>query len=183
MSVDVVNTAVVIPNQIDWAGRLRWQRRWDTAVVGALQGQEDRASRKAVPYHSVEFDHLALNVEERSLIEQRILAATKAGRAVVPFWGRPSYLDGDSYRTQCTIESTRWPWAAGDYVFFVGSPGHPVLNRTIKIDAGGYGTTGWVGDQLYTGGTRITTAESPITSGVEYPAADSVYQSAREYLV
>jgi hypothetical protein len=188
MSVETLNGCVVIPHAPDWQRPIRWRRRWQSQLAATLQGAEDRAALRPTPLHGLEFEHRDLAQPERSMLDARLLAALKAGRAVVPLWTRPQYLASDANRCRAYLASSPWTWQEGDYAAFI-APGYPLHNVALRYNCGGLGAVAiqpdfpWWGDRDYTGGSVITTAQNILTGSVWDPPPAAVLQCGREALV
>jgi hypothetical protein len=137
MSVTLLDDHVLLPHRPDWSRKPKWQRLWRTEIADAVTGAEERASLWEEPRISLTFTlNPADNVERRKL-EDRVLAAKKSGKAVTPFWGRATRLTSPASGYQLQMQSSLWPWAIGDYLFFLGLEGSDQYEiRTVAAVSG-----------------------------------------------
>ncbi|HVY72159.1 MAG TPA: hypothetical protein VHH73_19660 [Verrucomicrobiae bacterium] len=163
MSVTLVNNCVLIPNPPHWGSPLKWRRQWSSAVAPGVTGAEDRSSLRTKPLLRIEFTLLAATPSERALLEARLLAALRLGRAAVPFWARPTPVEppGADINSLGMTTSGLWPWAAGDWVYFPPSPG--VAEEFRQLTAASPGIMAWT-DQL-TASHREGTFAYPLLFG------------------
>lgn len=177
MSVDLVQDCVVLPHPPNWDQAVNWSRKWATSIAAGVTGPQDRAAGRTKPLQKISFTPLAQTLN-RTLLAQRLLEALRRGKACSPFWTRPSPLLADASGTSATVDSL-WPWAVGDYAFFVRKRSR-LQNTLLQIDAGGAAVSPFLVDQFFSGGSEFSTATAVNTSGVSDPAPAAVYQSCRQ---
>lgn len=135
MSVQTINGHVLIANMPDWASVVSNRRTWETSVVKGEIGNESRSGLRAVPLARLEFEVFTDSLAEAAKFDDVILAARKAGKVVVPYWGRGTQVASASGDTVVLAE-TGWPWQAGDWLFIGGEmlPVASVAGNTLTLD-------------------------------------------------
>ena len=96
MALATYNGDVVIPHRPDWRQRVAWSRAWDTSIESGLTGAEDRRAMRLKPRERVVFRVIPWNAEERIRLLERLKAGVKAGRVLVPNWGRGATLAAEA---------------------------------------------------------------------------------------
>lgn len=119
MSLTVVNDHVLFPHRANWATDPEWTRTWQSKITTGLKGPESRSAMRATPRVSLKWEPSIRNLQEQNQLDDRIRAALKSGKACCPFWGRASLLQLACTSTTATLQSTPWPWAIGDSIFFL----------------------------------------------------------------
>ncbi len=178
MSVELVNDCVVIPHRVDWANKVTHTRVWSTKVAEGITGAEDRAQLKTQPIRALDCEILAMDLQPRVELEERLLVAMQKGRAAVPLWSRPSELAAQAGKTSVSLVNRVWPWRPGDYAIFM-SPRGRGRNRTLQINCGGAAVPPFLSDMDYTGGQPLSTASAIRLGYAPDPAPAAVYQTAR----
>lgn len=114
-------TATLIPHPPNWIHPVDYQCRWENSIAEALTAAEERAAWRQRPLRQLRYTVSPVDLAERILLEERLLAALKSGLATVPYWGRSSTLasDATSASLLVTIETSAWPWQTGDWIFFM----------------------------------------------------------------
>ncbi len=120
MSVELVNGHVLLPNQANWSERPKWSRRWQNEVTDSVTGKESRFALRSQPRVSLSYRVTPANIVATQMLDDRIRAAAKSGKACCPYFGRGAALDADANAGDNTVQlRNAWLWQAGDY-FFAG---------------------------------------------------------------
>jgi len=119
VSVETINGHVLFPHAPNWETEPDWQRSWQTFISDAVAGQESRFGMRDQALTRLDWTVLALDLQERARLEDRMLAAKKSGKACAPHWGRASMLASPVTSTTVTVAATVWPWAVDDYLFLM----------------------------------------------------------------
>jgi hypothetical protein len=139
MTVQTINGYVLFPHLANWNEQVNWQRNWQTGLAMGIKGDETRQSMRSLPREQVSFVITPGTQQERAELDARLDAATKAGLACAPFWGRGAELTADTVNATNTavLTSMAFGWQAGDYAFFLDSD----LNfDAIQVEAVNDGT-------------------------------------------
>jgi hypothetical protein len=165
--METVNNCIVIPDRANWREGVKWRRRWATEIAPGVTAAEDRSTGRAAPLHSLDYQITTFTPEQRARLNQRLLAALRSGRAVVPHWARAQYVtawaalettpSGGGSHTVSGIEAGRWYYyEAGPQDQYLGLTFEGIVHR---------GNT-WFRPALDTGILIVSTG----TPGRIYPA-------------
>lgn len=121
MALATYSGDVVIPHRPDWRQRVAWSRAWDTSIESGLTGAEDRRAMRLKPRERIVFRVIPWNAEERIRLLERLKAGVKAGRVLVPNWGRGATLAAGASGTSLAIASPAFTIHSGNPVF-IGQP-------------------------------------------------------------
>lgn len=124
MSVELVNSHVLIAHRANYGDSPDWERKWSSDVVDSEFGEESRFAQRLVPRAMLKWTVTAAELAEQSQLADRIMAAKKLGKACAPYWGRGSELAIHASEDTATIETSFWPWAIGDYIIFIDDNGN-----------------------------------------------------------
>jgi hypothetical protein len=116
MPVTLINGHVLLPHPADWSTSPAWKRTWQTGIVSALTGAEQRQGLRALPRIELNWVISALSLEERAMLDQRLDAAAQTGLVCAPFWGRgaPVTIVNPS---AVRFGSAAWTWSINDWLF------------------------------------------------------------------
>src|SRR5690606_246081 len=117
MALATYNGDVVIPHRPDWRQRVAWSRAWDTSIESGLTGAEDRRAMRLKPRERIVFRVIPWNAEERIRLLERLKAGVKAGRVLVPNWGRGATLAAGASGTSLAIASPAFTIHSANPVF------------------------------------------------------------------
>ncbi len=122
MSVSTVNGFVFLPHPPDWVSKPVAGRSFLSSIAGAVTGAEDRSALRPTPYQSIAWRAVPADLEEQSRIEQRVLAAKKAGNAAAPWWGRGLEMTAAASADTVTVNASPWldALSPGDFICFLG---------------------------------------------------------------
>ena len=112
---------VLLPHRCNWQDDPQWERQWESEVANGVIGNEQRRGMRAQPRVRLAWTISTRDLQETALLNERIRAGRKSGRACAPYWGRASHLASQLTvgSLAVTLEATAWTWAAGDYIFFL----------------------------------------------------------------
>ncbi|HVU07864.1 MAG TPA: hypothetical protein VHG89_04895 [Verrucomicrobiae bacterium] len=116
-----VNNHVLLPHPANWGDSPPTsQRVWQTEIVAALTGAEQRQALRAVSRRQLTFTVTARTLPERARLEARVEVATKSGLACAPLHGRACVLAQNANGNSLTLNpAVAWNWQAGDYAFLM----------------------------------------------------------------
>jgi hypothetical protein len=118
MSVELVNGHVLIPNAADWTQKPKWSRAWQNVVTGAVTGKESRNALRSNPRVTLSFFITPVGIVATQILDDRIRAAAKSGKACAPYHGRGCIIDETVLAGVSVVTvNNAWPWQAGDYFF------------------------------------------------------------------
>lgn len=118
MSVELINNHVLFPHPANWNFLPQWSRRWQSEISDGVTGAESRFALRTQPRQTLSFLISPRNAIEQALLDARMLAAKKSGKACAPFHGRASVLNAECSTDSVVLQSAFWPWAVGDTIFF-----------------------------------------------------------------
>lgn len=123
--IDIIDGHVLIPHRANWGEQPDWQRAWRTEIGGGLVGHESRIAPRVAPRIRLSWTISARELQDRALLEARLIAARKRGKACTPYWGRSCVLATAvaANSTTVTIEPTPWTWTKGDWMFLMDAAG------------------------------------------------------------
>jgi hypothetical protein len=116
MSLATVNDHILFPTRINWRELPSGARSWETAIETTVSGKEERATFRSAARERFFYLIDAADLKENTLLQERILAAMKSGKAACPLWGRGSVL-GSTLVDTGTFVPGEWEWQVGDYIF------------------------------------------------------------------
>lgn len=130
MSVQLVNSHVLLPHLANYKAKPRRKRRWQTGISEGVTGAESRQAFRAKPLISLAWTVTPWSLQEQTQLDDRIRAAKKSGKGCAPYWGRASILQNACNGSSAVLLSTHWNWSEDDYIFFLDAtdPKHPVFN-------------------------------------------------------
>jgi len=114
----LIDDHVLLPHPPDWQAGVAIRQRWQTLVSGAVTGHEDRASAKPKALAKLRWTVLPLDHRPRVGLVAALLAASKSGLAVAPFWGRGARLATEASGDSVTLSASPDTFRAEDRVFF-----------------------------------------------------------------
>lgn len=117
MNVTTYNDAVVIPHAPDWRSPPEWSRSWDTRIESAVTGSEARVGLRLKPREKIRFRLVPLDLAERLAMVARLKAASKAGLALAPHWGRGATLTVTATGASLAVVTDTFKAQPGDLVF------------------------------------------------------------------
>jgi hypothetical protein len=121
--IEIVDGHVLIPHRANWREQPDWQRAWRTEIGGGLVGHEARIAPRVAPRIRLSWTISARDLQDRALLEARLIAARKSGKACAPYWGRSCVLAADVTSKTVTLEPTPWKWFVGDWIFLMDPTG------------------------------------------------------------
>src|SRR6187431_2264601 len=92
---EIIDGHVLIPHRANWREQPDWQRAWRTEIGGGLVGHEARIAPRVAPRIRLSWTISARDLQDRALLEARLIAARKSGKACAPYWGRSCVLAAD----------------------------------------------------------------------------------------
>lgn len=117
MSVELVNSHVLLPDLPNWRERPRWSRLWQTEISEAVTGAEARGALRQKPRVRLEWLVTPLSLQLQQAFEARLQQALKTGYAAAPYWGMGSVITSAAGGNAYIDIETGWPWATGDWLF------------------------------------------------------------------
>lgn len=117
MPVTTYNDAVVIPHAPDWRQPVEWSRSWDTRIESAVTGSESRVGMRLKPRQRIRFRLVPQDLTERRWLADRLRAAAKAGRAIVPHWGRGLEVAANASGKKLSVTADGFQSQPGDVLF------------------------------------------------------------------
>jgi hypothetical protein len=118
--ITLINNHVLFSHPANWDSPPTSQRVWQTEIVAALSGAEQRQALRAVARRSLTFTVTARTLPERVRLEARVEAATKSGLACAPLHGRACVLAQDAAGNSLALKpGGAWNWQPGDYAFLM----------------------------------------------------------------
>ena len=118
MSVQLVNGHVLFPDPPNWRERVAWKRSWQTAIASAGRGNENRRGLRRIPRTSLSWLATVQSAEQLAILEARINAALKSGKACAGYWGRAAVLANAVSASTAALQPSAWDWGAGQYILF-----------------------------------------------------------------
>jgi len=155
MAAISVNGYILLPNLANWAQPVTWQRAWQTGIASGLPGNEGRQGLRALARESLAFSITALSTEDRVRLDEQIDQATVTGLACAPRWGRACTLNADATGTSAVMTDTVWPWAIGDYIYFLNTDNMTYDVKHVTNVAGATLTLDSALSQTYTAGSFV----------------------------
>ena len=138
MSAELINDHVILPHAPNWSSAPAWSRRWQTAVADGVTGAESRSALRVVPRTSLKWVISPAEQNESALLVPRLRAALKSGRACAPYWGRGCAII--TFETTSSVRlATAWPWAVGEYIFFMDAWRSWECRLVIDVEDAGSG--------------------------------------------
>ena len=120
MAIQIVNGYVLLPEPADWSDGAEIILQWQTGIVMAQRGYEDRAGLRVLPQAQMAWRVVTTTPMDGAALEDQVRAALRSGKACAPCYPRPCYLAGTGNGgLVVTLEPTQWSWQAGDYLFAV----------------------------------------------------------------
>jgi hypothetical protein len=116
MSLRLLNDHVFFPHAANWLQLPRSSRALDTGIVTALDGSEERQAHIGDTKNSLSFLIDPFDLRERALLEERILAALKSGKAACPHLGKARVCEVTD--AVCLVSGAGL--AIGDFLYFLG---------------------------------------------------------------
>lgn len=143
MSVELVNGHVLLATPPNWRQRPSWSRTWQTEVVDAVTGAEDRGALRQVPRIQLSWLVTPLGLAQQQRFEDTLREAVRTGQTAVPYWGAGSVLASaaSSGGSGVTVASPFWPFELDDWIILIDltDPENPVHN--VRQVTGTIGST------------------------------------------
>jgi hypothetical protein len=133
--IEIVDGHVLIPHRANWKEQPDWQRAWRTEIGGGLVGHEARIAPRVAPRIRLSWTISARDLQDRALLEARLIAAKKSGKACTPYWGRSCVLATDVTGKTVTLEATPWKWVIGDRIFLMDAAGNFDVRQVASVAA------------------------------------------------
>jgi hypothetical protein len=124
---------VLIPHRCNWREEPDWQREWENEVADGVIGNQRRRGMRVQPRVRLAWTISPRDLQEHSLLNERIRAARKSGLACAPFWGRASVLSANLTGQTLLMEATTWGWAVNDFVFLMDADGNFEVRQIEQV--------------------------------------------------
>lgn len=117
-NITTITGHVLLPHQADTSTPPTSERVWMTGRDTALTGAEQRVGVRPLPWIRLNYQVLCYNAVEQSRFDMRYQAAMRAGKIVVPHWGRSARLADTAMadHRSLTIDRDRHGFQAQQYV-------------------------------------------------------------------